>query len=141
MGEPNLASLSAQFRAQLAALQDLQAGRLPPDSTVLAACRGTVPAAAVSVQTAAATGAGPACRLNRAGEQRAMRSSEYAHHYPPLLLVGARRRPSSRMRQPPSSSGDRPAAAAAAAQLQGSAARRCPTAMPPRHTLLVARSI
>lgn len=40
--------LQAQFAAQLEALAALQAGKLPVDSTVLAACRGRVPAAAVS---------------------------------------------------------------------------------------------
>ncbi|PSC67683.1 hypothetical protein C2E20_8675 [Micractinium conductrix] len=39
--------LQAQFHAQLAALSALQAGTLPDESTVLAACRGRAPAAAV----------------------------------------------------------------------------------------------
>ena len=37
--------LQAQFHAQLAALSALQAGTLPDESTVLAACRGRAPAA------------------------------------------------------------------------------------------------
>ncbi len=47
-GGPSLAAIAAQFRAQLAAVSALQAGSLPSEATVLAACGGRVPQAAVS---------------------------------------------------------------------------------------------
>lgn len=46
--EQRLAALATQFQAQLAALSALSLGHIPPESTVLVACGGRVPAAAVS---------------------------------------------------------------------------------------------
>lgn len=49
MGSEGLGQqLQAQFAAQLEAVAALQARRLPTDSTVRAACRGRLPAEAVS---------------------------------------------------------------------------------------------
>lgn len=47
---PQLAAdaLAAQFKAQLEALTAISLGKVAPDSTVLAACGGRIPAAAVS---------------------------------------------------------------------------------------------
>lgn len=55
MQPPCAEALAAQFQAQLAALTALSLGQVPPESVVLAACGGRVPAAAVSALFRAST--------------------------------------------------------------------------------------
>lgn len=59
----DLAALQEQFHAQLAALGALQEGRVPPENTVLAACGGKIPLAAVSARHRRSTAADPAARV------------------------------------------------------------------------------
>lgn len=55
-----LAAVAAMFQAQLAALTALSMGRIPPESTVLAACGGRVPADVVSAMALCGAAVGKA---------------------------------------------------------------------------------
>lgn len=77
--------LQAQFAAQLEALAALQAGKLPVDSTVLAACRGRVPAAAVKELADAAA----AAEADRKQRSAAVQATAAAKQEPQDLAAGA----------------------------------------------------